>query len=45
MRLDAIELYGPHAVYKDVGQALLDEGCQHRTGSHENESCWPQWTR
>ena len=27
-KADAIRLYGPHAVYKDVGQALLDGGCQ-----------------
>jgi hypothetical protein len=32
-KADAVRLFGPHAVYKDVGQALLDDGCQHRTGS------------
>jgi hypothetical protein len=31
-RADAVRLYGPHAVWKDVGQRLLDDGCQHRTG-------------
>jgi hypothetical protein len=31
-RLDAIKLCGPHAVWKDVGQRLLDDGCQIRTG-------------
>jgi hypothetical protein len=24
-RRDAVKLYGPHAVWKDVGQRLLDE--------------------
>lgn len=44
-RLDAIRLYGPHAVYKDVGQRLLDDGCQHRTGRLEEDGCWPDWTQ
>jgi outer membrane immunogenic protein len=26
-KADAVRLYGPHAVYKDVGQALLNNGC------------------
>ena len=38
-RLDAIRLYGPHAVWKDVGQALLDDGCQQRTGRLEEDGC------
>jgi len=25
-RLDAVKLYGPHVVWKDVGQRLLDDG-------------------
>lgn len=40
---DAVRLYGPHAIWKDVGQRLLDEGCQHRTGRHEEDGCWPDW--
>jgi hypothetical protein len=43
-KADAIRLYDPHAVYKDVGQALLDGGCEYRTGSHEDDGCWPSWT-
>ena len=43
-RLDAIKLYGPHAVWKDVGQVLLDDGCQHRTGRLEEDGCWPNFT-
>jgi hypothetical protein len=42
-RLDAVKLYGPHAVWKDVGQHLLDDGCRHRTGSHEEDGCWPDF--
>jgi hypothetical protein len=40
---DAVRLYGPQAVWKDVGQRLLDDGCQHRTGRHEEDGCWPDW--
>ena len=43
-RLDAVKLHGPHAVRKDIGQRLLDDGCQHRTGRHEEDGCWPNWT-
>lgn len=41
---DAIRLYGPHAIYKDVGQKLLDSRCEHRTGRLEEDGCWPNWT-
>jgi hypothetical protein len=44
-KADAVRLYGPHAVWKDVGMRLLDDGCQHRTGRHEEDGCWPNWTR
>jgi hypothetical protein len=43
-RLDAVKLHGPHAVRKDISQRLLDDGCQHRTGRHEEDGCWPNWT-
>ncbi len=42
-RLDAIRLYGPHAVWKDVGNRLLDDGCKVRTGRHEEDGCWPDF--
>jgi hypothetical protein len=38
-RLDAVKLYGPHAVWKDLGNRLLDNGCQVRTGRHEEDGC------
>jgi hypothetical protein len=44
-KTDAIRLYGLHAVWKDVGQRLLDDGCQQRTGRHEEDGCWPNWIR
>lgn len=40
---DAVRLYGEHAVWKDVGQRLLDNGCQQRRGSHEDDGCWPSY--
>src|SRR6267142_5351666 len=36
-RLDAVNLFGPHAVWKDVGQHLLDDGCRVRTGRLEED--------
>jgi hypothetical protein len=42
-RLDAVKLYGPHAVWRDVGQILLDNGCKARTGSREDDGCWPDF--
>jgi hypothetical protein len=39
--VDALRLYGAHAVWKDVGMKLLDNGCQERTGRHEEDGCWP----
>jgi len=40
---DAQRLYGKHAVWKDVGQRLLHDSCQQRTGSHEDDGCWPAY--
>jgi hypothetical protein len=42
-RLDAVKLYGPHAVWQDVGKRLLDDGCQVRTGRLEEDGCWPRF--
>jgi hypothetical protein len=43
-RLDAIRLYGPHSTWRDVGQHLLDGRCEHRTGNHEEDGCWPDFS-
>jgi hypothetical protein len=40
-RVDAVRLYGLEAAWKDVGQRLLDDTCQQRTGRHEEDGCWP----
>jgi hypothetical protein len=42
-KADAVRLYGSHAVLKDVGLALLEYGCQARTGSRDGDGCWPNW--
>ena len=40
-RADAVRLYGVNAIWKDVGQRLLDNTCQERTGRLEEDGCWP----
>jgi hypothetical protein len=40
-RDDAIRLFGAGSVWKDVADHLLADGCQHRTGRHEEDGCWP----
>lgn len=40
---DAVRLYGEHAVWKDVGIKMLDNGCQERTGVREDDGCWPDY--
>jgi hypothetical protein len=40
-KADAARLYGPDAIWKDVGQRLLDNTCTRRTGSREEDGCWP----
>jgi len=42
-KADAVRLYGQTAVWKDVGQRLLDDTCQVRTGWHEEDGCWPSF--
>lgn len=40
-KADAARLYGPDALWKTVGQRLLDNTCSQRTGRHEEDGCWP----
>jgi hypothetical protein len=40
-KADAARLYGPEAVWRDVGQRLLDATCTQQTGNHEEDGCWP----
>lgn len=40
-KADAARLYGPDALWKNVGERLLDNTCSRRTGRHEEDGCWP----
>ncbi|UFW72678.1 hypothetical protein [Bradyrhizobium sp. WU425] len=40
-KVDATRLYGADAVWKEVGQRLLDNTCTQRTGRYEEDGCWP----
>ncbi|WGD56093.1 hypothetical protein QA641_20680 [Bradyrhizobium sp. CB1650] len=40
-KADAVRLYGQQAVWKEVGQRLLNNTCQSRTGRYEEDGCWP----
>jgi hypothetical protein len=40
-KADAVRLYGDHAIWKEVGQRLLNNTCQNRTGRYEEDGCWP----
>lgn len=42
-KADAVRFYGLEAVWKDVGQRLLNQTCTNRTGRHEEDGCWPDW--
>lgn len=42
-RADAMRLYGGGATWKDVGMALLEGGCQSRTGNRDSDGCWPDF--
>jgi hypothetical protein len=42
-KADAVRLADAQAVWKDVGQRLLDDTCQQRTDRHEEDGCWPSF--
>ncbi|PSO26472.1 hypothetical protein [Bradyrhizobium sp. MOS002] len=42
-KIDATRLYGLDAIWRDVGQRLLDGTCSQRTGRHEEDGCWPSY--
>jgi hypothetical protein len=42
-KADAVRLAGARAIWKDVGQRLLDDTCSERTGRHEEDGCWPSF--
>jgi hypothetical protein len=43
-RDDAIARFGADAKWRQVGQRLLNEGCEVRTGQYEVDGCWPDFT-
>lgn len=42
-KAEAIRYFGADAIWKNVGQRLLNQTCVNRTGSHEDDGCWPNW--
>lgn len=42
-KVDAVRLYGGDAIWRDVGQRLLNNTCTQRTGRHEEDGCWPAY--
>jgi hypothetical protein len=42
-KADAVRLAGAQAVWKDLGQRLLDDTCTERTGRLEEDGCWPSF--
>lgn len=42
-RADAVRLYGQQAIWKEVGQRLLNDTCKSRTGRYEEDGCWPSF--
>ncbi|WP_456652996.1 hypothetical protein [Bradyrhizobium lupini] len=40
-KVDATRLYGQNAIWAEVGQRLLENTCQARTGRYEEDGCWP----
>lgn len=40
---DAVKLYGRHTTWKEAGTRLLDDGCRQRTGSRDEDGCWPNF--
>ena len=40
-KADAIRLYGQQASWREVGQRLLNNTCENRTGRYEADGCWP----
>jgi hypothetical protein len=43
-RADAIARFDVGSLWKHVATHLLADGCQHRTGRHEEDGCWPEFS-
>jgi hypothetical protein len=42
-KVDAVEYFGADALWKNVSQRLLDQTYTNRSGSHDEDGCWPDW--
>jgi len=42
-KADATRFYGADAIWREVGQRLLNNTCTERTGLHEEDGCWPSF--
>lgn len=42
-KVDAVRLYGPGSIWRNVSQRLLDNTCTQRTSRHEEDGCWPSY--
>jgi hypothetical protein len=42
-KVDAVRLYRSQAIWRDIGQRLLDDTCQQRTGRYEEDGCWQSY--
>lgn len=42
-KVDAARLYGPEAIWRHVGQRLLNNTCSQRSRRHEEDGCWPAY--
>lgn len=42
-KADAVRFFGQHSIWKDVGQKLLGQTCQKRSGRYEEDGCWPSF--
>ena len=40
---DAVRLFGRHTTWKEAGTRLLDANCRQRTGSRDEDGCWPNF--
>ncbi|CUT14511.1 hypothetical protein BF49_5591 [Bradyrhizobium sp.] len=42
-REEALARYDPGSLWRAVALRLLGDGCQHWTGRHEEDGCWPDF--
>ncbi|MDO9440580.1 MAG: hypothetical protein Q7T73_06795 [Beijerinckiaceae bacterium] len=40
---DAVRLFGGGVTWKDAGMRILDGNCNNRTGSRDDDGCWPDY--